>query len=50
MHFLKPKDRISEQEIRDLIPAVIKDIGIPMGMKSLSGIFMFVQRCSIEAG
>src|SRR5579872_1305907 len=31
------------------MPAVIKDVGVPMGMEPLPRIFMFVERCSIES-
>ena len=48
MVLVHPVERVRNQEVLDLRLAVVKDLGAPVGMLSLSGIRIFIERLSVE--
>ena len=48
MVFTQPKSGIGNKEVLNLILAVIKDLGSPVGMFSLSCIRIFINTASVE--
>ena len=45
---LAPEQRVSEQEVNNLVPAIIEDQRAPILVRAFPGIFMFVETRAIE--
>ncbi len=49
MVFLKPEYRIGNKETPDLITIIVEYQGTPVGVLTLAGIQMLIQRCSVKS-
>src|SRR3990167_3753015 len=49
MHLIEPKKGACNEEIGDLFASIIENRCMPMGVHPHSRIFMFIERCPVEA-
>jgi hypothetical protein len=48
MHHIEPVESIGDEEIGYFMAAEVKDIGMPVGMKALAHVLVFVESGTIE--